>query len=70
MAAGGFTGDKSGNLGYVKSMATVNVDLPADLVSVSKLYQGNVSQEAAKVIARAAVWPTPNWQAVGSVSVP
>jgi predicted HTH domain antitoxin len=32
-------------------MATVNVDLPADLVSVAKLDQGNVSQEAAKFIA-------------------
>lgn len=32
-------------------MATVNVDLPADLVSAAKLDQGNVSQEAAKLIA-------------------
>jgi len=32
-------------------MATVNVDLPADLVSVAKLDQGNISQEAAKLIA-------------------
>jgi predicted HTH domain antitoxin len=32
-------------------MATVNVDLPTDLVSVAKLDQGNVSQEAAKFIA-------------------
>ncbi len=39
------------NPGYVKSMATVSVDLPADLVSVAKLDQGNVSQEAAKFIA-------------------
>lgn len=32
-------------------MATVNLELPADLVSVAKLDQGNVSQEAAKFIA-------------------
>ena len=32
-------------------MATVNLELPADLVSVAKLDQGNVSQEAAKLIA-------------------
>ena len=32
-------------------MATVIVDLPADLVSAAKLDQGNVSQEAAKFIA-------------------
>ncbi|MGA3188482.1 MAG: UPF0175 family protein [Bryobacteraceae bacterium] len=32
-------------------MATVTVDLPADLVSVAKLDQGDVSQEAAKFIA-------------------
>jgi predicted HTH domain antitoxin len=32
-------------------MATVNVDLPADLVSAAKLDQGDVSQEAAKFIA-------------------
>ncbi len=32
-------------------MATVNIELPADLVSVAKLDQGNVSQEAAKFIA-------------------
>ena len=32
-------------------MSTVNVDLPAELVSVAKLDQGNVSQEAAKFIA-------------------
>jgi predicted HTH domain antitoxin len=32
-------------------MATVTVDLPADLVSLAKLDQGNVSQEAAKWIA-------------------
>jgi predicted HTH domain antitoxin len=32
-------------------MATVNIDLPSDLVAAAKLDQGNVSQEAAKVIA-------------------
>jgi len=32
-------------------MSTVPVDLPADLVSLAKLDQGNVSQEAAKWIA-------------------
>jgi predicted HTH domain antitoxin len=32
-------------------MANVTVDLPADLVSVAKLDQGDVSQEAAKFIA-------------------
>jgi predicted HTH domain antitoxin len=32
-------------------MTTVNVDLPADLVSAAKLDQGSVSQEAAKFIA-------------------
>lgn len=32
-------------------MATVNIELPADLVSVAKLDQGDVSQEAAKFIA-------------------
>ena len=32
-------------------MATVMLDLPADLVSVARLDQGNVSQEAAKFIA-------------------
>jgi predicted HTH domain antitoxin len=32
-------------------MGTVNLDLPADLVSVAKLDRGNVSQEAAKFIA-------------------
>ena len=32
-------------------MATVNVDLPADLVAAARLDQGNVSQEAAKFIA-------------------
>ncbi len=32
-------------------MATVNIELPSDLVSAAKLDQGNVSQEAAKVIA-------------------
>jgi predicted HTH domain antitoxin len=32
-------------------MATVNIELPADLVSIAKLDQGNVSQEAAKFIA-------------------
>ena len=32
-------------------MATVILDLPADLVSVAKLDQRNVSQEAAKFIA-------------------
>jgi hypothetical protein len=31
-------------------MATVNLELPADLVSAAKLDQGNVSQEAAKLI--------------------
>lgn len=33
------------------NMATVNVELPADLVSAAKLDQGDVSQEAAKLIA-------------------
>jgi predicted HTH domain antitoxin len=32
-------------------MATVNLELPADLVSAAKLDQGNVSQEATKLIA-------------------
>ncbi|MGI8743842.1 MAG: UPF0175 family protein [Bryobacteraceae bacterium] len=32
-------------------MATVNLDLPADLVSAARLDQGNISQEAAKLIA-------------------
>jgi predicted HTH domain antitoxin len=32
-------------------MATVNLELPADLVSAAKLDRGNVSQEAAKLIA-------------------
>ena len=32
-------------------MATVNLELPAELVSVAKLDQGNISQEAAKLIA-------------------
>jgi predicted HTH domain antitoxin len=32
-------------------MATVTVDLPADLVSAAKLDQGNISQETAKLIA-------------------
>ena len=32
-------------------MATVNLELSADLVSAAKLDQGNVSQEAAKLIA-------------------
>lgn len=32
-------------------MATFNIDLPADLVTVAKLDRGNVSQEAAKLIA-------------------
>lgn len=32
-------------------MATVNLQLPADLVSAAKLNQGDVSQEAAKLIA-------------------
>jgi predicted HTH domain antitoxin len=32
-------------------MATVNVDLPADLVAAAKLDQGDVSQETAKLIA-------------------
>jgi predicted HTH domain antitoxin len=32
-------------------MATVNLELPADLVSAAKLDQGNVSHEAAKFIA-------------------
>ena len=32
-------------------MATVNLELPADLVSAAKLDQGNVSQEAARLIA-------------------
>ena len=32
-------------------MATVNVKLPADLVSAAKLDSGNISQEAAKLIA-------------------
>ncbi len=37
-------------------MATVNVDLPGDLVSVAKLDQGNVSQEAAEFIALELFW--------------
>jgi hypothetical protein len=32
-------------------MATVNLELPADLVLAAKLDQGDVSQEAAKLIA-------------------
>ena len=32
-------------------MAVVNFELPSDLVSAAKLDQGNVSQEAAKIIA-------------------
>jgi predicted HTH domain antitoxin len=32
-------------------MATVNVELPSDLVVAAKLDQGNVSEEAAKLIA-------------------
>ena len=32
-------------------MAFVNLELPSDLVSAAKLDQGNVSQEAAKLIA-------------------
>lgn len=32
-------------------MAAVHLELPADLVSAAKLDQGNVSQEAAKLIA-------------------
>jgi predicted HTH domain antitoxin len=32
-------------------MVTVNIDLPADLVCAAKLDQGNVAQEAAKLIA-------------------
>jgi predicted HTH domain antitoxin len=32
-------------------MATVNLELPADLVTAAKLDQGNISQEAAKLIA-------------------
>jgi predicted HTH domain antitoxin len=32
-------------------MDTVTLELPADLVSIAKLDQGNVSQEAAKLIA-------------------
>ena len=32
-------------------MASVNLELPADLVSAAKLDLGNVSQEAAKLIA-------------------
>jgi predicted HTH domain antitoxin len=32
-------------------MPTVNLELPADLVSAAKLDRGNVSQEAAKLIA-------------------
>jgi len=32
-------------------MATVNVDLPADLVAAARLDQGNVSEETAKFIA-------------------
>jgi predicted HTH domain antitoxin len=32
-------------------MTTVSLELPADLVSVAKLDQGNVSHEAAKFIA-------------------
>ena len=38
-------------LGLALSMATVNLDLPAELVAAAKLDQGNVSQEAAKLIA-------------------
>ncbi len=32
-------------------MATVNVELPAELVSAAMLDRGNVSEEAAKIIA-------------------
>ncbi len=32
-------------------MASVNLELPAELVSAARLDQGNVSQEAAKLIA-------------------
>ena len=32
-------------------MVTVNLDLPVELVAAAKLDQGNVSQEAAKLIA-------------------
>jgi predicted HTH domain antitoxin len=32
-------------------MANVNLELPADLVAAAKLDQGNVSEEAAKLIA-------------------
>jgi predicted HTH domain antitoxin len=32
-------------------MGTVNLELPADLVSAVKLDQGNISQEAARLIA-------------------
>jgi hypothetical protein len=32
-------------------MTAVNLELPADLVSAAKLDQGNVSHEAAKLIA-------------------
>jgi predicted HTH domain antitoxin len=32
-------------------MATVNLELPADLVPAAELDQGDVSQEAAKLIA-------------------
>lgn len=34
-----------------KRMIAVNLELPADLVSAAKLDQGNVSHEAAKLIA-------------------
>jgi predicted HTH domain antitoxin len=34
-----------------RGMATVNLELPADLVLAAKLDQGDVSQEAAKLIA-------------------
>ena len=36
---------------YPKNVVTVNVQLPAELVSAAKLDQGKVSEEAAKLIA-------------------
>ena len=38
-------------LGYRRKMTAVTLELPADLVSTAKLDQGNVSHEAAKLIA-------------------
>jgi len=44
-------GDKENDLALAKGMASVNVNLPAELVSVARLDQGDVSKEAAKFIA-------------------